>query len=135
MGKYVADELTLVIDHRAELWVKDFKISRYLCPKTRFSFERFEGYRPLARKRFLGSSVNILKKASLKLQHVIPRPRQTSKICPRTLPNVFGTSSGKKIPSASTTTKKLTWPASDSGENDENSIGSTESSFSGHTSG
>lgn len=49
-GEYVADELILVIDHRAELWLDDLKMSQYLCPKTLFSFENFEGYLPLARK-------------------------------------------------------------------------------------
>ncbi|WMY76414.1 conserved phage C-terminal domain-containing protein [Buttiauxella selenatireducens] len=50
MGEYVADELILVIDHRTALWSGDSKMSQYLCPKTLFNFENFEGYLPLARK-------------------------------------------------------------------------------------
>lgn len=50
VGEYVADELILVIDHRAELWAHDTKMSQHLCPKTLFGFENFEGYLPLARK-------------------------------------------------------------------------------------
>ncbi|OAT26701.1 replication protein O [Buttiauxella ferragutiae ATCC 51602] len=94
VGEYVADELILVIDHRSELWANDLKMSQYLCPKTLFSFENFEGYLPLARKwhedgrpelgskplvkidseerdvarkRFLGSSVNILQKSVIEI--------------------------------------------------------------------
>lgn len=50
VDEYVADELMLVIDHRAELWAHDTKMAPYLCPKTLFNFENFEGYLPLARK-------------------------------------------------------------------------------------
>ncbi|AYN29976.1 hypothetical protein D8682_25165 [Buttiauxella sp. 3AFRM03] len=91
VGEYVADELILVIDHRTELWANDLKMSQYLSPKTLFSFENFEGYLPLARKwhddgrpalnskpveidteerdiarkRFLGTSINIMQKSAI----------------------------------------------------------------------
>jgi uncharacterized phage protein (TIGR02220 family) len=91
LDEYVADELILVIDHRADLWSDDMKMSQHLCPKTLFSFENFERYLPLARKwdaegrpscrapvidcnerdaaykRFLGQAANLILKSSLEL--------------------------------------------------------------------
>ncbi|MFP2504471.1 conserved phage C-terminal domain-containing protein [Buttiauxella gaviniae] len=91
VDEYVADELILVIDHRADLWSDDMKMSQHLCPKTLFSFENFEGYLPLARKwdaegrpssrapvidcnerdtaykRFLGQAANLIMKSPLEL--------------------------------------------------------------------
>lgn len=91
VDEYVADELILVIDHRADLWSDDVKMSQHLCPKTLFSFENFEGYLPLARKwdaegrpssrapvidcnerdaaykRFLGQAANLILKSPLEI--------------------------------------------------------------------
>lgn len=91
VDEYVAEELILVIDHRADLWSDDMKMSQHLCPKTLFSFENFEGYLPLARKwdsegrpssrvpvidcnerdaaykRFLGQAANLILKTPLEL--------------------------------------------------------------------
>jgi uncharacterized phage protein (TIGR02220 family) len=89
--EYVADELILVIDHRADLWLDNVTMAQHLCPKTLFSFENFEGYLPLARKwdvegrpssrvpvidcserdaahkRFLGQAANLILKSPLEI--------------------------------------------------------------------
>lgn len=91
VGEYVADELILVIDHRADLWLDNVTMAQHLCPKTLFNFENFEGYLPLARKwdaegrpssrapvidcnerdaahkRFLGQAANLILKTPLEI--------------------------------------------------------------------